>query len=155
MTSTIVPNTNTANVVLRVLRVLFRSSPRVCLPGFCSVAPRPAAIAVRSTRAVLAPPICMVAYKGSRIPAMLLMVCFTLPASRKAAAMPPGPSAFRRSSGCCRLERILAIRPTTSNVVDVRKSASSTWALLAAVCNGSFSTRASVSVVGSFRAALG
>ena len=72
--------------------------------------------------------------------------------------MPLELSTFRRSSGWSRLDRTLAVSPTTSNVAEVRKRECRSCGLFAAIAAAiadSFSTRVSDSVAGSFRGVLG
>jgi hypothetical protein len=58
------------------------------------------------------------------MPRTLVMIRHTEPIPQSASSVPPAdsvfPKDFRRSRGCCVLERIFDIRPTSINVVDVR-----------------------------------
>lgn len=58
MMSAVMAKKSAPNVTLRVLNVRRASSQGVCLPGFLSRAPIPAATAINRTSAVFAPPSC-------------------------------------------------------------------------------------------------
>jgi hypothetical protein len=60
-TSRIIVRTTVAHVAFRVLKVRFKASHSVCFPGFRSSPPSPAETATNRSRAVLAPPSCIVA----------------------------------------------------------------------------------------------